>query len=266
MKRKGFLSGFLGTILVLIGVVVLMVLTSLLANLVFSARLAGLTAVAILKLSVTGAIVYFILLEIIFFMWQISLAKKEDKNQSDEDKKKFSKICRAVYIGVSCAIVLFAVISVNTYTDCREDSISEKFFVTVKEYKWANVRSYSLVCDEYGALDFNVTMKNGKTFEILNTVTSCSDEFLQKYENMYGYAAYLSDEFDSHESYIEKRIVHADYAEAYYKEQYPEVWKYLKTIIGEENLKGDGSPSQSDGEQTSDNTESTDLQTEAVTD
>ncbi len=234
MKRKGFLSGFFGTILVLLGVVVLMVLTSFLANLVFSAKLDGITSVAILKLSMAGAIVYFILLEVIFFMWQISLAKKEDTSQSDADRKRFSKISRAVYISTLCAILLFALISVNTYTDCREDSISEKFFVTTKEYKWSDVRSYSLVCDEYGTVNFTVTMRGGKSFELINTVTSCSDEFIKKYGSMYGYAAYLSSEFDTQDNYIEKRVIGAEYMETYYKEDYPDVWKHLESIMGDE--------------------------------
>ena len=179
-------------------------------------------------------LIYFILLEVIFFAWQIKLAKNDSKKSDEASRMKSAKTFRIVCASCLCAIILFAVINVNTYTEYREDGISEKFFVTTKEYDWQNVLYYSLSCDRYGEIEFNIKMKDGKTFELLNTVTSCSDEFMDKYENMYGYAAYLASEFESQPNYIEKRLSGADYMEDYYKESHPDVWKYLSAIIGEE--------------------------------
>ena len=60
---------------------------------------------------------------------------------------------------------------------------------------------------------------------------------MDKYENMYGYAAYLASEFESQPNYIEKRLSGVDYMEDYYKESHPDVWKYLSAIIGDEEGK-----------------------------
>ena len=241
MKKKGFLSGFLGTLLVLVGVLVATVLTSLLANVIFSVRFSsGEPICAVLKLTLFVILIYFILLEVIFFAWQIKLAKNDSKKSDEASRMKSAKTFRIVCASCLCAIILFAVINVNTYTEYREDGISEKFFVTTKEYDWQNVLYYSLSCDRYGEIDFNIKMKDGKTFELLNTVTSCSDEFMDKYENMYGYAAYLASEFESQPNYIEKRLSGVDYMEDYYKESHPDVWKYLSAIIGEEEVNEGG--------------------------
>lgn len=231
MKKKGFLSGLLGTLLVIVGVFATTILSSLLVNVVFKSRLAGEPICAIMKLTLISIIVYFVLLEVIFFTWQVKLTKNEDKHASEESKKRTAKICRIIYASCVCGMILFALINVNTYTEYREDGISEKFFVTTKNYTWQNVSSYTLSCSEDGTIEYTVKMKDGKSFELINKVNSCSDEFLEKHENMYGYAAFLSKTFDSQSNYIEKRISGISNMELYYKESFPEIWKHLEKII-----------------------------------
>lgn len=231
MKKKGFLSGLLGTLLVIAGVFAATVLSSLLVNVVFKSRLAGEPACAIMNLTLVSIVVYFVLLEVIFFTWQVKLVKNENKRTTEESKKCIEKICRIIYASCVCGIILFALINVNTYTEYRENGISEKFFVTTKSYTWKNVSSYTLSCSDDGTIEYTVRMKDGKSFELINKVNSCSDEFIEKHENMYGYAAFLSETFDNQSNYIERRISGISNMERYYKEAYPDIWKHLEKII-----------------------------------
>lgn len=229
------MAGVLGTLLVVLGVVAYAVISSLLNRFFVGTAFGEDAACALMTGWLTGVAIAFILYEAIFILWQFDILKKTRKNGDDgKSKKTFILIA----IGCICASLLVAVVFANTYVDCREDSISKVCFVKTKEYRWNDkndVLRYSLSCDSNGGLTFNITMKDGEVIELLGNVTSISDSFKEKYHadkvDLLAYAADLAEQFDSGKFIIDKRISGSEYMERFYKEDHPEIWVYLESII-----------------------------------
>ncbi len=229
-KNRGCLTGILGTLIVIIGVVAYALISSLMSNVIIGARLSGRAECALLSLSLAGITAAFVLFEAIFIAHEIKLGSK-----GTESEKKVERIFRIILIlGISLSF-LFAVVSANTFTKLGEDSISKVFFAEYKEYRWddrCDILRYSLSCDENGNLAYTVIMKDGEAIEIVGQVNSCSDEFVEKYESLYGYAAYLTQRFRDSGYIIDENISGEVYMEKFYKNDYPEIWKQLNKIIG----------------------------------
>ena len=128
---------------------------------------------------------------------------------------------------------MFPFIYANTYTQFDGETITKKALIGKTEYTTENVNGYSLICNDEG-LKFTISMRDGESFEIFNADTLISPKFNEKYESMFGYAAYLSDIYDSRESIVRKKVSGREKMESTYKESYPDVWKYLESIIKED--------------------------------
>lgn len=229
-KNIGCLTGLLGTLVVILCVVVYAVVSSLINNLFVSLRLGESADCALLPMTMTGITVAFVLYEIVFVLWLVKVGRK-----GSEDEKKTSRIFKIALVSAIAASLLFACVGANTYTRLSDDSISKVCLVEYEKYEWGeknNVMRYTLACGEDGRLSYTVTMKDGEKIELFSAVNSCTDEFVEKYETLYGYAAYLSSEFESNENaIIEGRIIGKEYMEKYYKDTDSVIWKYLYQII-----------------------------------
>lgn len=224
----GCIGALLGTLAVVLCTVVYSVISSLIANAVISARFKGEAACALLTLSFTAIAVSFVLYEIVFICFELARAKKDDKDGAGT--KKMFRIVLPVCIFAS---LLFSVVSANTYTELNDDSIKKVCFVAYKKYSWedgSDVMRYTLACSAEGQLTYTVTMKDGEKIEILNSVNSCSDEFKEKYENLYGYAAHLTESFESSDYIIEGKIIGEEYMSNIYKND-PKIWTHIEKII-----------------------------------
>ena len=245
-KKNGFLSGMLGTLFVILGVVGYAIISILLNRLFIGIRFDGEVAGAIMTMYVTGIIGAFVLYEAIFITWLIKLSREETREgDTDGSMKRLLRIVFAVCIALS---LLLAVFSANTFTELREDSINKVCFVTTKEYKWNDSRNdvlrYSFACDETGGITFSVTMKDGEVIDVLGGVNSISDDFREKYDadkvGLFKYAADLSEQFKSSGYLIEARITEASIENA--KKAYGEnedtalLWEQIERIIGSEEI------------------------------
>ena len=199
-QKNGLLYGMLGTLFVILGVVGYVVFSSLLTRLFISVRFGSDAAGALMTLSMTGIIVAFVLYEAIFITWQIKLTKEASKS---EDSGNMGKIMRIVALSCISLSILFAIVSANTFTELRENSISKVCFVTTKEYRWDtennDIIRYTFICDDEGGISYNVTTKDGETIELLSGVTSLSDKFKEEYDtanvHLLKYCADLSESF-----------------------------------------------------------------------
>ncbi len=201
------------------------VVSSLINRVIVGAKISSEIACALLPLSMVGITVAFVLYEAIFVIWEINNVK------GDGSMRRLVRIVATVCISAS---LLFAIFSANTYTKLGENSISKVCFVTTNEYRWAesnDILSYSLSCDADGNLSYTVNTKDGKSIEFFGSVNSCSGQFIEKHSNLYGYAAYLSNQFDNSQFIIEKKISGQEYMEKHYKDTGSEIWKYLEQII-----------------------------------
>lgn len=241
--KKGFLSALIGTLAVLAGAFAAMLITAYIAGVIINSSIKD--SATFISLSIPTAAVflaYFVLFEVLFFKWQfrLSLEAKNSKpslmaSQNDAiiSPEKFKKISRVLTIVVICLCLLFPFIYTNTYTQFDGEVITKRALVTKTEYTTDSVNGYSLICNDEG-MKFTISMKDGESFEIFNADSLISPKFNEKYESMFGYAAYLSDVYDSREKIVRKKVSGKDKMESTYKESYPEVWKYLEEIIQED--------------------------------
>ena len=226
-NNKGCVSGILGTLAVILGVIVYAVLSSLLCRAFVGARLSDEPACALLTFSIPGIGIAFVLLEGIFVAWQIKLSKK-----GREGERKFNRIFKIVTLSCISALILLSIVSANTYTKLGSETISKVCFAEYKSYDVdRDIARCTLSCSADGALSYTVTMKDGEKIELFNAVNSYGDGFAEKHENLFGYASYLSEKLAT--GGLPTRIVGEQYMEKYYKEDHLEVWKYLEAMIRE---------------------------------
>ena len=240
--KNGLLYGILGTLFVVLGVLAYVVFSSLLTRLFISVRFGSDSAGALMTLTTTGIIVAFVLYEAIFITWQIKLTKESSKT---EDSSNMSRVLRIVAIACISISVIFSVVSANTFTELRQDSISKICFVKTKEYRWDgesnDVIRYTFICDDAGGLSFNVTTRDGEVVEILSGVTSLSDKFKEDYNtdnvHLLKYCADLSESFSkgSDEFVIDRNISNTTIENAKKNYQNDEskalIWSQIERII-----------------------------------
>jgi len=226
-KGGGCLSWLLGTLAVILGVAVYAVLSSLLNRWLIGARFGSEPACALLPLTMTGLTVAFVLYEAIFIVRLIRFG-----NEKDDAKAK--RIARIVTVACICLSFVFAIFSANTFTELRGDHISKVCFTEIKRYEWTSrcdVQRYALSCDDNGVLAFTVTMKDGEKIELWSQVNSCTLAFNEDFDGVYGYGAYLAEQFHKSEFIIESSVTGIDNMERIYKDSNPEIWAILERII-----------------------------------
>ncbi len=223
-NNKGCLTGILGTLAVAVGVVLFSLFSSFVNKLFISTRFANNADCALLPLSLMIIGAAFVLFEVIFIIWQIWLGSRGGEKES-----KIKRVFLIVSVICLSLILLLPIVSACTYTKLSENTISKVCFVQYKSYDLEKEMSRcTLACDEGGKLTFTVTMTDGEKIELLGTVNSCGTGFIDKYENLYGYAAYLSEMLSS--KGYPPRIIGEEYMTSY-KEAHPEVWTHLEKII-----------------------------------
>ena len=235
--------GALGTFFVILGVVGYVIVSSLINRLFITTRFGDEIACAQMSLTVVGIVVAFLLYEAIFITWQLKLTKESTKD--GDVGGGMGRLLKIVAPSAIALSLLFAVVSANTFTAFRTDSISKVFFVTTKEYNWNetdnDVRSYSFVCDEEGALSFSVTMYDGETVDILGGVTSASESFRNEFDisnvNLLKYCAHLSKSFKDIDSDIGVQCNISDSTVRNAKEIYQNdeskalIWEQIEIIL-----------------------------------
>ena len=242
--KKGSLSVIIGTLAVIAAAFAAMFVTAFVAGLIINAMIKDSPSFVILSIPTVAVFsVYFVLFEILFFKWQFKLSLEARSSKTrlmssmDEEPispEKFKKISSALTVIVVCLCLVFPAIYMSSYTEFDGETVTQKTLFIKKDYTTANVNGYSLLCDDDG-MRFTISMRDGKSYELFNADSLISPAFNEKYESMFGYAAYLSDVYDSQERIIRKRVSGADRMKEVYEENHPDVYKYLEQIIAEDN-------------------------------
>lgn len=224
-NNKGCVSGILGTLAVILGVVLYALLSSFLCGVFVGARFPDKPVCALLTFLIPSIGIAFVILEVIFVAWQIKLSKK-----GGDGEQKFKRIFKIVTLSCISALLLLWVVSANTYTKLDDSTISRVCFIDYKSYDIdEDISRCTLSCSAEGELSYTVTMKDGEKIEFFNSVNAFAGGFQEKYENLFGYASYISEKL-SYDGFP-TRIVGEKYMEKYYKEDHAEVWKYLEAMI-----------------------------------
>ena len=175
-NNKGCISGILGTIYVILGMLAFNAISSFLFHpLITASRLGEDVACALMTNSFTSVIIAFVLYEAIFVVWQIKLSRTA--SGIIDEKGTMKRVLIWVFVGCVVLSLAAGVFFSNTYTELREDSISKVFITTTKEYRWDernDVLRYTCSCDNDGVFSYKIIMKDGESFEILNVKSSAS--------------------------------------------------------------------------------------------
>ena len=226
-KNKGCLYGVVGTLLVLVGVLLYTLFSSLVNNLFFSMRYGDGEECVLLPYSYGGIIVAFVLLEVIFISWQLKINCKGSDNE-----KKFNRIFKIVLTVFLSLIVAVPLFTANTYVKINSESISKNCFVEYKTYNVEeDIERCTLSCTQDGQLTFVITMNDGEKIELFGSVNSCGKGFIEEHENLYGYAANLSERLSRNG--LETSVHGEEYMKKIYKDTNSDVWKHLERIITE---------------------------------
>ena len=228
-------SGILGTLIVIVGVVVFAVISSLINSLFAKARFGGEVACGLYSLSIIAIIVAFVLYEVAFILWQLRAAKRAS-GQTD-GMKDLTKLTKIVTVAAILLSLLFSAVSANVFTKCSDKSISKVVLFSSKEYRWddrCDVLCYNFSCDTDGNATFTVMMTDGEVIDLFGATSSVSDSFKERFKadevSLWGYAAYLAEEFASSGHYIEARITGEANLEKV-KSNAPALYPYMKRIV-----------------------------------
>ena len=241
--KKGALSVIIGTLAVIAAAFAAMFITAFLAGLIINGIIKDSPSFVILSIPTAAVFsVYFVLFEILFFKWQFKLSLEEKASkprlmtrdgEETISPKKLKKISSVLTIIVVSLCLIFPAIYMSSYTSFDGEVITQKTLFIKKEYTTENVNGYSLLCDNDG-MRFTISMRDGKSFELFNSDSLISPKFNEKYENMFGYAAYLSDIYDSRERIVRKRVSGSERMKEVYEKEHPDVYKYLEQIISDD--------------------------------
>ncbi len=233
----------IGTVTSILLTVIYVLLLNITASLSFSAFAPDIAVIALREHTTVFIITAFLIFEVIFFIYLFSIMAKEKSDKQDGvlldgnsiDNKKNHKIIltKTTKIAGALGIVLLVgmlVFNAGVYTEVSKDSIKKKVFITTQEYTWDEVYRYSFSCDENANLQYTVQMTDGKSFQILVSSNSCSEEFTQEFGDVLTFAYYLSCEFESSDRQIIKDIVGLEYMEQYYKSNETN-WSKIEKII-----------------------------------
>ena len=163
----GCLTAILGTLIVIVCTVVYAIVSSLICNVIMSARFKGEIACALLPIAFTVILISFVLYEIVFICLELSKEKKNDPKSAP--LRKLLRIAIPACIGIS---LLLSIVSANTYTKLDEDRISKVCFAEYKSYSWDgrnDVMRYTLACSPEGQLAYTLTMKDGEKIELFGS-------------------------------------------------------------------------------------------------
>ena len=228
----------LGTLCVIIGILLYILISTRLTGMLVQGAHGDSVAYALLPLSYPCILVVFILLEAILFIRYIPSEEDYQKSRpfsakpvaGEKKNMPTKKKLNILTAALAVAVLLCTVVSANTYTVVSEDGITPHFFVDTAHYGWDRVSSYKVDCDSSKGLSVTFTMDDGNSFEVLQNPTSSTASFTEKYDTplamLVDIDAYLR------ERSIPNNAAHIETARAFYEDEFPSLWKYVKVLTG----------------------------------
>lgn len=247
MKKNTFVLTLLGTLgAIALTVIYALILTGA-SNAVFTAHFGDRSAFAILENTIAYIAVSFFTFEIIFFVWLFSsLARdKTDAQNSgllggkslidtkNSQKKKITKSTKISILAGILILVCMLIANFTIYTEVTSDTICKHTLFSSKEYSYSDVYRYSLSCDESATLKFTIQMRDGTSFELLQSTNTCSDSFSDEYGDMLSFVGHLTEKLENSDRAIPKSIVGMEYMEKFYSSS-DATWSKISKIIGEQ--------------------------------
>lgn len=239
-RKRGCLFLVAGSVLALLGTVLVIFLISLLTGEVIEARHGDEVAYALMTIVKPCYGIVLLLFYGILAVWYMSPTKEEEREQ----KKQFAPMLgerkssaerslprRTLWIitaAMAAGIVITSAVCVNTYQLVTEDGIRTYCFFETRRYEWKQVSAYTVDCDSQNGLAVTFTMRDGRQYEILRGVNSATDAFLKDYTSVTHFATMVDQKMDAFQ--IPPNIKHYERAVEFYKD-YEGLWPYVAELI-----------------------------------
>ena len=246
--KKGCLFLLLGTLGVLVGTLVYILVSGWISAAVIEAAIGGKVAYALLTASLPCIIVVFVLLDGILLLNYLPSAEPSDPDEMSPmlGRRKAQglspKLVRGLSIALASATVLVALVSAGTYRTVSKEGVSTTVcFIKVEDYRWEQVSSYEVACDNDRGLSMTFTMRDGKRFEILQNTMSAPTSFKEIHDCKEAFAVKIMERMEelqvpceSFESTSNHRKL-MESARTFYKDD-PQLWPFIKQLIRYEEV------------------------------
>ena len=233
-KSRGFAKrGSIGYILVGTLVVILMLfciiaLTASIAPVVLSIHAGDAPAMMTMPAMFYCVFVDFILLEIIFLLFQPGAKDyiEDEQTPVNKDKKKMSG---QVIIGIVCCVLLVCsiVTALGVCNVFTEDGMESYVFFKTDSFTWDEVVFYELEFSKESGLSLMIHLSKDQAIPLFGIDKIANRAFTEKYVDEYGFAGYLKElAIESDKTF---KVKSPEAIEAYFKSS--PYWEAIEKLI-----------------------------------
>ena len=233
MKKKTPLNGnsfgyiLVGTLAVIAALLCIVVLTGSLAPMVLRIHAGNAPAMMTMPLFVYCVFADFILLEVIFLLFQPGVKKLDQDTQPTPGQKK--KLPARYIVGIVCCVLLLCsiVIAPNVCNVMTEQGLDTYVFFKTDSYAWEDVPLYELTFSQENGLELYLHLAKDHKIPMFGAVNSVNQALTEKYGSIYGFACYLKE--TAVENDLNFKVVGGESIEYYFKDS--AYWEYIEKLI-----------------------------------
>ncbi len=227
IKSMGFGYIVLGTLAVIAALFCILVLTGSLAPMVLRIHAGDAPAMMTMPLFVYCIFADFILLEVIFLLFQPGIKNFDEDEQSVPGQKK--KLPARYVAGIVCCVLLLCsmIIAPNVCNVMTEQGLDTYVFFKTDSYVWEEIPLYELTFSQENGLELYLHLAKDHKIPMFGAVNSFNSAFTEKYGSIYGFACHLKEM--ATENDLNFKVVNRESIEYYFKDS--AYWEYIEKLI-----------------------------------
>ena len=227
-KRNSLGYILLGTVVVLLMLFCIIALTASIAPVILSIHAGDKPAMMTMPAMFYCVFVDFILLEIVFLLFQPGAKDYiEDDKKPEIGKKK--KMSGQVIIGIVCCVLLVCsmITALGVCNVFTEEGMESYVFFKTDSFTWDEVVFYELEFTKESGLSLTIHLSKDKAISLFGIDKIANRAFTEKYVDEYGFAGYLKElAIESDKTF---KVKSPEAIEAYFKGS--PYWEAIEKLI-----------------------------------
>ncbi len=231
-KKHSFKSGgagyiVVGTLAVIAALFCILVLTGSLAPMVLRLHAGDAPAMMTMPLFAYCIFADFILLEVVFLLFQPGIKKFTRDEQAEPGEKK--KLPLRYVAGIVCCVLLLCsiVIAPNVCNVMTEQGVDTYVFFKTGSYAWGDIPLYELTFSQENGLELYLHLAKDDKIPMFGAVNSVNNALTEKYGSIYGFACHLKEMAIENEWNF--KVSNAESISYYFKDSV--YWEYIEKLI-----------------------------------
>lgn len=232
-KKQGFAKrnslGYIlvGTLVVLAALLCVLVITGSLAPVVLRIHAGNEPAMMTMPVFVYCVFADFILLEVIFLVFQPGTKEFSEAEEAAPGEKKKMPLRNVVGI-VCCALLLCSIIIAPCVCNVMtEEGVDTYVFFKTGSYRWEEIPLYELTFSQENGLELYLYFSKDNKIPMFGAVNSLNPAFTEKYGSIYGFACHLKEQ--AIENGWSFKVTNPEVIASYFKES--AYWEYIEKLI-----------------------------------